>query len=813
MHNTKFLTLNIRGLNDQNKADFLKDYLRTYEVDICFLQETHIDSPDTVDRLGNYFNDFFCYFTTHFDKTKGVGILIKKNLCANMSVLDTHYDLNSRFLRVGLKINEVILNLINIYAPNKENEQFEYINLLYDVCANVKNIIMAGDFNAVSKAKDRIGSEAKTLKKYEIEWNVFFKNFNLIECEYERKNLKIEEKMTWTNNTVSSKIDKLYYFKQLNIKCKYNEIKETSKSDHKAVFINFEFKEIRKKKEENILKYRPWRLKNIILEDKIVKEGVEKICKKIPLYKEKNGQLWYDHFIKEIIIFLKIKSKEHEIKVNSERKDLFDELENFNRKKFNTKEEYILKKKFLSEKIDNHYEEKRKLLIVKFKDERRKFCKQPTKALIESISRRSNSNEIRTFKKSDGEITEDKQEIMEDLFSFYQELLGHERVGREKIEKYEFKIKKMNKEIEEKFPHIGNPITYEEVWDVIKEMKDSSPGSNGLSILFFKKFFHLFGNDFIEILNDSEDILPDTFNETLIKLIMKNKEIVKTNNDLRPISLTNFEYRIYTKVLANRLRKVCPMLFLDYQTCSVNGRRINDGLNLIKDIIYDSNLENKELYLVSIDQRKAFDSISHNYLFALLDHLNINSFITNSIKRIYRQSFASLVVDQYISINKIFIMGGIKQGCALSMNVYTMAIEELIVRIHNNTNIKGYKIPEMIPRVGPNENAIEGEVKSSIYADDTDGILRTIESIDPFFDEFKNWGEISGASMNEDKTKILAINSHHKEHGNIKFSTDLKMLGIIFDKHGLAKMNLVNCLKKIENTLNLWNNIRFNLAN
>jgi hypothetical protein len=400
---------------------------------------------------------------------------------------------------------------------------------------------------------------------------------------------------------------------------------------------------------------------------------------------------------------------------------------------------------------------------------------------------------------------------MEDLFSFYQELLGHERVGREKIEKCEFKIKKMHKEIEEIFPHIGNPITYEEVWDVIKEMKDSSPGSNGLSILFFKKFFHLFGNDFIEILNDSEDILPDTFNETLIKLIMKNKEIVKTNNDLRPISLTNFEYRIYTKVLANRLRKVCPMLFLDYQTCSVNGRRINDGLNLIKDIIYDSNLENKELYLVSIDQRKAFDSISHNYLFALLDHLNINSFITNSIKRIYRQSFASLVVDQYISINKIFIMGGIKQGCALSMNVYTMAIEELIVRIHNNTNIKGYKIPEMIPRVGPNENAIEGEVKSSIYADDTDGILRTIESIDPFFDEFKNWGEISGASMNEDKTKILAINSHHKEHGNIKFSTDLKMLGIIFDKHGLAKMNLENCLKKIENTLNLWNNIRFNL--
>ena len=82
----------------------------------------------------------------------------------------------------------------------------------------------------------------------------------------------------------------------------------------------------------------------------------------------------------------------------------------------------------------------------------------------------------------------------------------------------------MEKIIEEKFPHIGNPITYEEVWDVIKDMKESSPGSNGLSIGFFKKFFPLFGHFFVEILNDSEDILPDAFNDTIIKLITKNKE-------------------------------------------------------------------------------------------------------------------------------------------------------------------------------------------------------------------------------------------------------------------------------------------------
>jgi hypothetical protein len=140
-----------------------------------------------------------------------------------------------------------------------------------------------------------------------------------------------------------------------------------------------------------------------------------------------------------------------------------------------------------------------------------------------------------------------------------------------------------------------------------------------------------------------------------------------------------------------------------------------------------------------------------------------------------------------------------------------MVIEELIARIHCNLNIKGYEIKEMIPRLEPRNEAIEKEVKSSIYADDTEGILRTKESIDPFFEEFKIWGEISGASMNEDKTKILAINSKVKEYRNIKFVDSLKLLGIVFDKNGVAKDNLENCFKKVENTLSLWNNIRFNL--
>ena len=102
---------------------------------------------------------------------------------------------------------------------------------------------------------------------------------------------------------------------------------------------------------------------------------------------------------------------------------------------------------------------------------------------------------------------------------------------------------------------------------------------------FFKKFFLNFGEDFTEILNDDSDIMPDTFKVAILKFIPKNDKKVKSKNDLRPISLTNYEYRIWTKVLFLRCKRVSEFYFSDVQTCSIPGRRIHDNLIAIRDIL------------------------------------------------------------------------------------------------------------------------------------------------------------------------------------------------------------------------------------
>ena len=104
---TKFLTLNIRGMNEPNKVQYLKDFLENRRVDICFLQETHIDSPDLVEELGNIFADFFCFFTVNFDKTKGVGVLINKQIF-DLKIINTFYDIESRFLNINTKFGKYL---------------------------------------------------------------------------------------------------------------------------------------------------------------------------------------------------------------------------------------------------------------------------------------------------------------------------------------------------------------------------------------------------------------------------------------------------------------------------------------------------------------------------------------------------------------------------------------------------------------------------------------------------------------------------------------------------------------------------------
>jgi hypothetical protein len=74
-----------------------------------------------------------------------------------------------------------------------------------------------------------------------------------------------------------------------------------------------------------------------------------------------------------------------------------------------------------------------------------------------------------------------------DIFNFYKNLLGSDRVDKETLNNYDFKLNKLKDS--DKNLYLDKLITLEEAQEVVKNMSDSTPGPNHLTSKFFKKYF------------------------------------------------------------------------------------------------------------------------------------------------------------------------------------------------------------------------------------------------------------------------------------------------------------------------------------
>jgi hypothetical protein len=439
-----------------------------------------------------------------------------------------------------------------------------------------------------------------------------------------------------------------------------------------------------------------------------VDKGVKEIINQIQHLKEKYGDMWYDEFINKITEFLKemsvIINKFNKSEINS----LIDELiEINNTKDFVNNEYYKYRSNKIREYIYKYYENKRTGQEKKTKIDRSKFVSTPIKTIILEEKKRIKENSIENLKIND-RIEYDTGKIISEFFNVYNNLLGKNKVEKEKIESHKFKIK--NSVNEDEKLKLNKPFTYEEINKIIGEMKSSSPGLNGLTIGFYKKYFVFFGEEYVKIINGIGK-LPNQFMESFIKLIPKNKNEYKTTSDYRPITITNFDYRIMAKALVNRANEITDKIINNDQKCIGKNRRMSSIIILVRDIIWDAIQNKKSLAVATFDQSKAFDNIDHQYILKLLETLGLGEFFLRNISRMYDNSRTMVRVNGY-NTDKIIIKSGIKQGCPMSMWLYAVSIEELLQQIRENNEIKGYNF----------KSYMLNEIKIKAYADDVDSI-------------------------------------------------------------------------------------------
>jgi exonuclease III len=230
--NLKIASANIRSLKKIEKILYLHDICEKNNIDILFIQETHLNEVIFQNEIKKVFKNYICYLPILPTSYKGVGVLIKNNNNIhqiNHEIIDTN-----RIIITKLNINDTFINLVNIYSPNSTNERMDFINILYETLIYKKNIILVGDFNHNILTSNRKKSITK-------QWIDLFKNISLQEFHF---NEKINESScTWSNEISSTRIDRIYYSKDLKEKFdfKYNNLLVNIFSDHKIVIADIIF--------------------------------------------------------------------------------------------------------------------------------------------------------------------------------------------------------------------------------------------------------------------------------------------------------------------------------------------------------------------------------------------------------------------------------------------------------------------------------------------------------------------------------------------------------------------------------------------
>jgi hypothetical protein len=241
-----------------------------------------------------------------------------------------------------------------------------------------------------------------------------------------------------------------------------------------------------------------------------------------------------------------------------------------------------------------------------------------------------------------------------------------------------------------------------------------------------------------------------------------------TPDSYRPISLLNTEYKLLAPIMAHRLKPILSEQLSTGQYCGIAGRSIL-ALATVRDVVAYHETTRTPLCLLSLDFRQAFDRISHDYLFGVLQRYGISPWFVERLQAMYDQMNASVQINGTL-VGPIAIHSDIQQGCPLSMCLYAVCLLQLVRSLEESLPAIKIGRRHLITTV----IAYAGDV--SLFVTDPTTFTTIRHAISPYV-------QATGARLNPLKSNALAIAGWAGPTTSLDtpFSDRIDILGVTFD--------------------------------
>ena len=299
------------------------------------------------------------------------------------------------------------------------------------------------------------------------------------------------------------------------------------------------------------------------------------------------------------------------------------------------------------------------------------------------------------------------------------------------------------------------PIILEEVKEAIRSLKgNKASGVDNITAELLQKGGEAVEMVLLKICNLVWEggTWPKQWKRSIIIPIPKKGNLKQCGN-YRTISLISHASKVLLRILLKRLKPLIEPILSEEQAGFRAGRSTTEQIFNLRILIEKYCNHQRELWHGFIDFQKAFDTVWHQGLWAIMEHHNIDQHLTRCIRSLYEDAESAVLIGDTFS-PWFHTEVGVRQGCPLSPDLFNLFLEQIMAEV-----------------LEPVESTVSvcGRVINNLrFADDIDLIAGCPQELEELTTRLAAKSAAYGMKINADKSKIMVtgLQKDAGEHEN-----------------------------------------------